>query len=96
MDKNAPNPAFDIILGVDTLREFGVMLNFVEEIITVDHHEVLMRSLDAFNNLGTRRRVLQKKLRNARKGTFFPGVPADPVSVAEATDRTMGILDATY
>ena len=51
LDKNAPNPAFDMILGVDTLRKFGVILNFAEEIITIDHHEVIMRTLDSFNSL---------------------------------------------
>ena len=66
LDKNAPNPIFDMILGVGTLREFGVILNFVESTVTIDHHEV----------------------RNTQQGTFFPRAPADPVSVAEATDRT--------
>ena len=96
LDKNAPNPAFDMILGVDILREFGVILNFAEEIVTIDHHEVIMRPLDAFNSLKTRRRVLHKELRNIQQGTFFPGIPAGPASVADATDMTMGILDATY
>ena len=31
LDKNAPNPDFDMILGVDTLRKFWVMINFAEE-----------------------------------------------------------------
>ena len=92
LDKNTPNPAFDIVLGVDTLRKFGVILIFAEEIITIDHHEVIMRPLDAFNRVNTRRSVLQRELRNIQMGTFFPGVPVDPVSVAKATDRTMGIL----
>ena len=51
LGKNAPNPAFDMILGVDTLRNFGVILNFAESTITIDHHEVIMRPLDAFNSL---------------------------------------------
>ena len=45
-----------------------------------------MRSLDAFNNVGTHRHILKRDLRNTQQGTFFPGAPADPVSVAEATD----------
>ena len=96
LDKHAPNPAFDMILGVDIMREFGAILNFAESTITIDHHEVIMRPLDAFNSLKTRRRVLQKESRNTQQGTFFPGIPAKPALVAEATDRTMGILDATY
>ena len=96
LDKDAPNPAFDMILGVNTLREFEVILNFAESTITVDHHEVIMRPLDAFNNVGPRRHILKRELRDTLQGTFFPGAPADPVSVAEATDRTMGTLDATY
>ena len=89
LDKNAPNPAFDMIFGVNTLREFGVILNFAESIITIDHPETIMRSLDAFNSVNTRRRVLQRELRNTQKGTFFSGAPADPVSVDEATDKAM-------
>ena len=51
LHKNAPNPAFDMILGVDTLRKNGVILNFAEVIITIDHHEVIMRPLYAVNSL---------------------------------------------
>ena len=51
LDRNAPNPAFDMTLGVDTLRGFGVILNFAEDIITIDHHEEIIRPLDAFNSL---------------------------------------------
>jgi len=96
LDKHTQNPAFDMILEVDTLREFGVILNFAESTITIDHHEVIMRPLDAFNCVKTRRHVLKRELRNTQQGTFSPGAPADPVSDAEATDRTMEIIDTTY
>ena len=61
LDKNAPNPAFGMILGMDTLRNFGVILNFVESTITIDHHEVIMRQLDDFTCIKTRSRICTKK-----------------------------------
>ena len=51
LDKNALNPAFDMILGVNTLRKYGAIVNFAEEIITIDNHEVIMRPLNSFNSL---------------------------------------------
>ena len=50
-----------MILGVDTLRNFGVILNFAEITITIDHHEVIMRPLDAFTCVKTRSYVLKGK-----------------------------------
>ena len=36
LDKNVPNPAFDIILEVEILHNFGVILKFAESTITID------------------------------------------------------------
>ena len=96
LDKNAPNPAFDMILGVISLRNFRVILNFAECTITIDHHEILMRPLDAFSSLSTRRHVLKTESHDTDHSSKFLGAPPDPVANAEATDKTMGILDASY
>ena len=96
LDKNAPYPAFDITLGTQTLRNFGVILNFAESIITIDPRDALMRPLDAFSSLSTRKYVLRRENHNTHHSTMFPGAPPDPVAVQEATGRTMGILDASY
>ena len=85
-----------MILGVDTLRKFGVILNFAESTITIDHHEITMRPLDAFSSVETRRHVLKRENRITHQVTSFPKAQPDPVVVAEATDRTLGILDAKY
>jgi len=85
-----------VILGVDTLRKFGVILNFAESTITIDHHEITMRPLDAFSSVETRRHVLKRENRITHQVTSFPKAQPDPVVVAEATDRTLGILDAKY
>ena len=85
-----------MILGVQMLRIFGVILKFAECTIIIDHHEILMRPLYAFSSLSTRRHVLKKETHNTHHSTMFPGAPLDPVAIAEATDRTMGILDASY
>ena len=96
LDENAPNPTFDMILGVENLRNFRVILNFAEITITIDYHVVIMRPLGAFSNIRMQRHALKREVRNTQQGTFFPGAPPDPAAVAEATDRTMGILDASY
>ena len=85
-----------LILGTQRLRNFGVILNFAERIITIDHHDDLMRPLDAFSSLSTRKHVLRRENHNTHHSTMFPGAPPAPVTVQEATDRTMGILDAGY
>ena len=96
LDKNVPNPAFGMILEVETLRKFRAILNFAESTITIDHHEVTMRPLDAFSRVKTRKHVLKREVQNTQQGPVFPGAPPDSVSVAEATDRAIGILDASY
>ena len=58
-----------------------------------------MRPLGDFSNVRVQRHALNKEVRevrNTQQGTFFPGAPPDPAAVAEATDRTMGILDDSY
>ena len=73
-----------------------MILNFAETTITIDHHEVMARPLDDSANVRTRSHVLKREVRNTQQGTFFPRAPADPASAAGATEKTMGILDATY
>ena len=81
---------------METLRNFGVILNFAESTITIDHHEVLMRPLGAFSSIVTHIHVPKRGNYNTHQVTSFPGAPPHPVTVTEATDRTMGILDASY
>ena len=85
-----------MILGVQTLRNFGVMLKFAECTITIDHREILIRPLDAFSNVSIRRYILKRGNYDTHRNTIFPGAPLAPVSVAEATYRTMGIIEESY
>ena len=71
LDKNAPNSAFDMILGVETLRNFEVILTFAESTITIDHHEVIMRPLNAFSNVRTRSHILKRDIGNTQQTTYF-------------------------
>ena len=96
LEKNAQNPVFDMILWAQTLRNFGVILNFAEFTITIDHHEILMRRLDAFSSVNTRKHVLKRKTHNTQHSTKFSDAPPDLVAIEEATDRAMRILDANY
>ena len=78
-----------MILGVQTLHNFGVILNFAECTLTIDHHEILMRPLDAFPSVNTRRYIPKTESYNIYHSTIFPGAPPDPVAAAEVTDRAM-------
>ena len=35
-DDNSDKPTFDLIIGVESMREFGIILNFKEQVITND------------------------------------------------------------
>jgi hypothetical protein len=39
-------PAFDLILGVETLRKLGIVLNFRTKMITIDEILLPMRNID--------------------------------------------------
>ena len=88
--KNAPNPTFDMILGIETLRNFGVILNFAECSITIDHHEILMRPLDAFSSLSTHRQILKRETHNIHHSTKFPGAPTHLRSLPQLLKQLTG------
>jgi len=52
--KKMAKPAFDLILGVNTLRELGIVLDFRTKTITVDEITLPMRNI---NKLSTKSRI---------------------------------------
>jgi hypothetical protein len=39
-------PAFDLIIGTNTMEAIGIILNFVDKVITIDQIVLPMRSID--------------------------------------------------
>ena len=76
-------PAFDLILGVNTLRELGIVLDFQTKMITVDEITLPMRNI---NKLSTKSRI--------ERAWSVNNMLHEPKSTEEATQCALGILDA--
>jgi hypothetical protein len=61
-------PAFDLILGVETLSKLGIVLDFQTKTITVDESILPMRNID---NLSTAAEIERAWSVNNRIGTEF-------------------------
>ena len=75
-------PAYDLILGTETLAKLGVILDFESKTITIDQCKLNMVSNTSFTD--------QKSI-NAQFKEHL-----EPASTREATKRAIGILDAVY
>ena len=79
-------PAFDLILGVKTLRELGIVLDFRTKEITIDEIILPMRDI---NNLSTSSKI-------EKAWSVNHNMVHEPKSTEEATQRAIHILDAKY
>ena len=79
---HADQPAYDLIIGVKTMAKWGVVLDFVQEVICIDKQFVPMREIESLRD--------PKNLR----AQFAPFL--EPKSMREATNRATEILDANY
>ena len=80
-------PAFDLILGVETLSKLGIVLDFKHDNIEIDHISLPMRDINNLQSAAEIRKawaVNNSALRN------------EPKSTAELTERAIKILDANY
>ena len=59
-ENDAKNPMFDMIIGVETLSKFGVILDFSSKTLTIDHHTITMRPLDAFSSIKTLNHIAKR------------------------------------
>ncbi len=76
-------PQYDLILGMETMKELGIVLDFKAKTITVDEITLPMRNI---NNL-QRHSILQSlKLNNS--------LAKEPISTKDATNCAVRILDA--
>ena len=78
-------PVFDLILGVETMNELGIILDFKEQEITIDEIALPMRDI---TNLPFTR----------KQGLEFNSLARslEPKSTELATQRVVQILDANY
>jgi hypothetical protein len=45
IDDDSNMPAFDLIIGVTSMKEFGIILNFKEQVITIDDNTLPMHDI---------------------------------------------------
>ncbi len=80
-------PGFDLILGTNTLKELGTVLNFRTKEIDIDEIILPMRDI---TKLSTRAKIERAWMANNNVMTH------EPKSTLEATQRVVKILDAKY
>jgi hypothetical protein len=83
-DKDS-KPQYDLILGTETMKELGIILNFKDKMITIDEIILPMRNI---NNLQG------ASILHALKHNH--SLAMEPQSTQDATQRAMRILHAIY
>jgi hypothetical protein len=78
-------PQYDLILGVKTMKKYGIILDFKDNMITVDEVKLLMQNTNYLQGSSTLR-VL--KLNHS--------LAMEPHSTQDATKRVTRILDTKY
>jgi hypothetical protein len=78
-------PQYDLILGTVTMKEFGIILNFRDKMMTIDEIILQMRNI---NNL--QGSSILRALRHNHS------LAMEPQSTQDATERSKRILDAKY
>ena len=82
LPKMSPQPAFDLIIGIETMTKLGMVLNIDDKTITIDQQTLPMRTFESISN--------PKQLRSQLKAF------TEPILMQEATNRAVTILDAKY
>jgi hypothetical protein len=83
-DKNN-RPQYDLILGVKTMKRYGIILDFKDKMITFDEVKLPMQNINYLQGSSTLR-VLR----------LNHSLAMEPQSTQEATKRVTWILDAKY
>ena len=78
-------PAFDLIIGTQTMTELGIILDFKEQIITINEIKLPMRSINDLPSSNREAFSSQKRMNSK-----------EPKSTELATQRIVKILDANY
>jgi hypothetical protein len=83
--KKINRPQNDIILGVKTMKEYGIILEFEDKTIAIDEVELPMRNINYLQGSSTIRAL---KLNHS--------LAMEPQSTQDATKRVIWILDAKH
>jgi hypothetical protein len=83
--KKINRPQYDIILGVKTMKENGIILDFKDKMITVDEVKLPMRNINYLQGSST---ICALRLNHS--------LAMEPQSTQDATKRITWILDAKY
>ena len=75
-------PIYDLIIGVETMAKMGVIMDFAEMQVTIDHNILPMKTLERFLDTNA--------LNNFHRDHL------EPTSTSQETKRTVEILDAKY
>ncbi len=78
-------PQYDLILGVKTMKKYGIILNFKDKMITVDEVKLPMQNINYLQGSSTLRAL---KLNHS--------LAMEPQSTQDATKCVTRILDAKY
>jgi hypothetical protein len=90
MEDSLTKPGFDLILGSNTLKELGIVLDFWTKEITLDDISLPMRDI---KKLTTRAMFEWDWTMN---NSVYQETSKEPQSMLEATKRLINILDAKY
>ncbi len=80
--KKNNRPQYDLILGVKTMKKYGIILNFKDKMITVDEVKLPMQNINCLQGSSTLRAL---KLNHS--------LAMEPQSTQDATKRVTWILD---
>jgi hypothetical protein len=78
-------PAYDIILGVKTMKKYGIILDFKDKMITLDEVKLPMQNINLLQGSSTLHAL-----------RFIHSLAMEPQSTQDATKRVKWILDAKY
>jgi hypothetical protein len=78
-------PQYDLILGVKTMKKYGIILVFKDKMITVDEVKLPMQNINYLQGFST---LCVLRLNHS--------LAMEPQSTQDATKRVMRILDAKY
>ena len=83
-------PGFDLILGCNTMKELGIVLDFWTKEITLDEISLPMRDI---NKLKTRATIERAWTMN---NSIYQSTSKEPQSMLKATKCLIQILDTKY
>ncbi len=83
--KKNNKPQYDIILGVKTMKKYGIILDFKDKMITIDEVKLPMRNINYLQGSSTIRAL---RLNHS--------LAMEPQSTQDKTKRVTRILDAKY